>query len=113
MVVQNSKAAMVLQLTMLSELFSNDEERTYTRDAKRSNETLDRAPESLAAFAVGPSKAFAFPRVLYDLTSPLVAVCVEDGECEQKPVDVFGEETVLKTAAVKLATDIVQESHSR
>ena len=38
---------------------------------------------------------------------------MEDRECEQKAIDVFSEETVLETAAVKLAADIIQESYSR
>ena len=44
-----------------------------------------------------------------ELAGPLVAVCVKDRESKSDTIQELGNETVLETAAMNKAADIVQE----
>lgn len=67
-------------------------------------------PESFAPFAVRKSKAFAFSRVIDDLTRPLVSERVKHGYPKSQPMEVRLQEIPFHAAAMYLATDIVQQA---
>jgi hypothetical protein len=82
---------------------------TYSTDAQMRNQVANGIPETLCPLAVCEPKAHSFPRVVQQLTCPLMPESMEDGHCPGNSTHEVVQKTPLHATA---AGDVVQQTHN-
>jgi hypothetical protein len=85
---------------------------TYPTDAQMHNQVANGIPETPRPLAVCEPKAQLFPKVVQQLTCPLMPKSMEDRHCPGNSTHEAVQKTPFHATALRGAGDVIQQTHN-